>query len=355
MRVDALPVQARQLARGLQKCADLARQQAQAVHTAVDLQVQTRRAGFLDATRVVLDRRQPSSRLLGPLTTLDVHSAGPEKAFSTRPFISDHIDDYIDALRTTRDGRLLVAKSRVVVSVMDAATGRVVRQIRLEPDCRASLDLSPDGRLAVSAGADGTLRLSTPNLEWVWATHGLGDPATTPAEVRAERTLVANRAFYGWQHRFLWSRPLLEAALAACGFDRIRFFARGESADPALAGIEQHEAYPDAPGLPHVLVVEASPGRYEPGLHATLWDLRRSLTAPRPPQQAQAGPGRRGQGLLSEPVLPGTYRVVLTVDGKEYIQAVRVEADPTVPAAVAAPEDLPGEYEREEKRPDRRD
>ena len=35
----------------------------------------------------------------------------------------------------------------------------------------------------------------------------------------------------------------------------------------------------------------------------------------------------------------GTYRVVLTVDGKEWTQNIRVEPDPTVPMAVIAPEE----------------
>jgi predicted SAM-dependent methyltransferase len=124
-----------------------------------------------------------------------------------------------------------------------------------------ALDFLRAARAALAS--EGTLRLSTPNLEWVWLTHGLGDAAAAEPGERAERTLIANRAFYGWQHRFLWSRELLEAALLACGFERVRFVAHGESEDPALRGIEQHETYPDAPGIPHVLVVEATPGEFD--------------------------------------------------------------------------------------------
>jgi photosystem II stability/assembly factor-like uncharacterized protein len=52
------------------------------------------------------------------------------------------------------------------------------------------------------------------------------------------------------------------------------------------------------------------------GLHKTIWDLRRA-------------PVRRGRGQQSEetsrPVAPGSYLIALTVDGKEYKQALRVE------------------------------
>jgi predicted SAM-dependent methyltransferase len=121
-----------------------------------------------------------------------------------------------------------------------------------------ALDFLRAANAALAPG--GRLRLSTPNLEWVWETHrpqgGEGDEAL-------RRAFVANRAFYGWQHRFLWTRPLLAEALAACGFERIAFTAYGESDDPALAGLEQHPRDPDGEGLPHVLVVEAARGRFD--------------------------------------------------------------------------------------------
>jgi predicted SAM-dependent methyltransferase len=113
----------------------------------------------------------------------------------------------------------------------------------------------------------GTLRLSTPNLDWVWETHR---PAAADGEEAWRRTLVANRAFYGWEHRFLWTRPLLAEALAACGFERIAFVAYGESDDPALAGLEQHPRDPDSPELPHVLVVEAVRGAFDEARHRRL-------------------------------------------------------------------------------------
>lgn len=106
----------------------------------------------------------------------------------------------------------------------------------------------------------GRLRLSTPNLEWVWATHS---PAWPEEREARRRGFVANRAFYGWQHRFLWTRALLAGALSACGFEDVEFHSYGESADPSLCGLEQHDRYPDSPDLPHVLIVEGRRGDFD--------------------------------------------------------------------------------------------
>jgi len=108
---------------------------------------------------------------------------------------------------------------------------------------------------------DGRIRLSTPSLEWVWASHapGAGGEAETVL-----RTLLANRAFYGWRHRFVWSRELLLEALESTGFRDGRFFAYGESDTPELRGLEQHETFEESPDNPHVHVVEAARGEFDP-------------------------------------------------------------------------------------------
>jgi hypothetical protein len=119
----------------------------------------------------------------------------------------------------------------------------------------------------------------------------------------------------------------------------------------------------------------------EPGLHKVAWDL--TITPARPPRGgAEAGTagagtepsgqgGRRqrgGQGGVGQPaggatseerpggarpaggrgggfgrggpggraVAPGTYRVLLTVDGEQFTQSVRVEADPASPNGLFA-------------------
>lgn len=128
-----------------------------------------------------------------------------------------------------------------------------------------ALDFLAAAHAALAPG--GKLRLSTPNLEWVWATH---DPAWPEEAEARRRTFVANRAFYGWQHRFIWTRPLLAEAMAASGFDQVAFHRYGESDDPALSGLEQHDVYPDSPEKPHVLIVEGSRGTADPARHARL-------------------------------------------------------------------------------------
>ena len=85
------------------------------------------------------------------------------------------------------------------------------------------------------------------------------------------------------------------------------------------------------------------PAKKEAGLHRITWDLGRSA----PPQQGGPGPGRgRGPGRAQNPAAPGMYRVILTVDGKELTQGLRVENDPLLktPSIIAEDED---EEERE--------
>lgn len=50
------------------------------------------------------------------------------------------------------------------------------------------------------------------------------------------------------------------------------------------------------------------------------------------------GPGG-GAATFPRPVPPGTYRVVLTVDGEQWSQTVRVEADPTLPVSTVPVEE----------------
>jgi predicted SAM-dependent methyltransferase len=108
----------------------------------------------------------------------------------------------------------------------------------------------------------GWLRLSTPNLDWVWATHyrlSLDEAGKRAA------ALATNRAFHGWRHRFLWNREMLGEALRSCGFEEVRWCRYGESELPAFQGIERHETYEDAPELPHVIIAEARKGEPDAG------------------------------------------------------------------------------------------
>ncbi len=106
----------------------------------------------------------------------------------------------------------------------------------------------------------GHIRISTPNLDWVWS--NVYQPNGTDCESRFRRAagLRANRSFYGWTHRFIWNRELLEAALAGVGFDNLRWCRFGESSVPEFKDVEQHERYEDTEEIPHVLIVEAEKG-----------------------------------------------------------------------------------------------
>jgi photosystem II stability/assembly factor-like uncharacterized protein len=72
-----------------------------------------------------------------------------------------------------------------------------------------------------------------------------------------------------------------------------------------------------------------------PGLHKANWTLGGQ-------GRPGGGPGRRpggGGDASGRSGTEGTYKVVLTVDGKEYIQTIRVEADPNGPSDLIAEED----------------
>lgn len=105
---------------------------------------------------------------------------------------------------------------------------------------------------------DGLIRLSTPNLDWVYLTH-YQPHMTGPPKI--EMAIRINRAFHGWEHQFLWNRDMLTEALEACGFADLSWCRYGESEHDVFRGIEHHETYEDDDDLPHVLLVEARKGQ----------------------------------------------------------------------------------------------
>ncbi len=111
---------------------------------------------------------------------------------------------------------------------------------------------------------EGILRLSTPNLDWVYATHYHPGGGSENANGQAlDDCFRLNRAFRGWGHQFLYNGPMLEAVLHASGFASVHFRRYGESDMPELRGLERHETWEDTPELPHVIIAEAS-GRSRP-------------------------------------------------------------------------------------------
>ncbi len=133
-------------------------------------------------------------------------------------------------------------------------------------DIDAALDFLLD--VHRSLGEGGWLRLSTPNLDWVWGTVYGGERADHNQHLAA--VINTNRAFYGWRHRFIWDRVFLEHALAACGYNEIRPCRYQESSISELSGLERHAKSPDTDEIPHVLVFEARKGPAQPHAFASL-------------------------------------------------------------------------------------
>lgn len=109
-----------------------------------------------------------------------------------------------------------------------------------------------------SLAPGGRIRVSTPNLAWVVATHFTPGPADE--ESRLSETLKLNRAFHGWGHRFLWTSELLTGVMASLGYEDVELFAYGESRDPELAELERHGGFSVDAGEPSVIIAEGVRG-----------------------------------------------------------------------------------------------
>ena len=101
---------------------------------------------------------------------------------------------------------------------------------------------------------DGVLRLSTPNLDWVWASHY---KRVMTQEEAVLACFAINRAFRGWGHQFLYNETTLRSLLLDAGFANVERCAYGESSHEELRGLERHERQPDFDGFSHILIVEA--------------------------------------------------------------------------------------------------
>lgn len=81
---------------------------------------------------------------------------------------------------------------------------------------------------------------------------------------------------------------------------------------------------PDTLDIPAFWRPTPAPLSAAAGMHRWVWDLR-----PTPPIESSARPGGGGGGRGAVPtVLPGTYMVKLTVNGKSYTQLLKVKMDP---------------------------
>jgi len=102
---------------------------------------------------------------------------------------------------------------------------------------------------------DGVLRLTTPNLDWVWASHYV---LRASAEESVHSCFRLNRAFHAWGHQFLYNEATLSSLLLDAGFASVTRCAWGESSYPELCAVERHERSEDFEGLSDILIVEAS-------------------------------------------------------------------------------------------------
>ena len=90
-------------------------------------------------------------------------------------------------------------------------------------------------------------------------------------------------------------------------------------------------------------VLHEAEGPKTPGLHALVWNLRRTTQPPR----SSAKAAKRPAGLPPGAAAPtGIYQVTLTVDGRELTRDLEVEADPEFPEAL-----LTEELEAREEKP----
>jgi photosystem II stability/assembly factor-like uncharacterized protein len=104
-----------------------------------------------------------------------------------------------------------------------------------------------------------------------------------------------------------------------------------EILDPAGESIRRYSSEdrtppvnPDTLSVPAFWVRTPEPLPATAGMHRWVWDLRPTPPADRSAQGGGGGEGRRSVAA----VLPGTYMVKLTVNGKSYTQPLHVKIDP---------------------------
>ena len=79
------------------------------------------------------------------------------------------------------------------------------------------------------------------------------------------------------------------------------------------------------------------PVKKSKGLHGVRWDLRAAARRPSQRPGNAGGPTGRPAPSLNRPgnsAAAGTFIVILKVDGKEFVQEIKVTADPEFPAAM---------------------
>jgi photosystem II stability/assembly factor-like uncharacterized protein len=74
-------------------------------------------------------------------------------------------------------------------------------------------------------------------------------------------------------------------------------------------------------------------GSTKAGLNKTTWDMTRPVDdgEKKDPMKKGGGGGKKGGGQPRRIVAPGEFRLVMTVDGVEYVKSMRIEGDPNAP------------------------
>jgi predicted SAM-dependent methyltransferase len=103
---------------------------------------------------------------------------------------------------------------------------------------------------------NGILRLTTPNLSWVWITQYHPGEWTQRSEAVRD-CFWMNKAFRGWGHQFLYNAQTLTECLHEAGFAEVEEASYGQSRHDDLRAIEQHEKYIEG-DIPHIVIVEAT-------------------------------------------------------------------------------------------------
>lgn len=109
---------------------------------------------------------------------------------------------------------------------------------------------------------NGRLRISTPSLEWVLSTHFSLNSGKPNRDVEVNHALAMNRAFYGWGHKFLYSKGMLCSLFENSGFDEIKFYDYGKSDCPIYMNIERHGGYRIDNGYPSVWILECKKSKH---------------------------------------------------------------------------------------------
>ena len=113
-------------------------------------------------------------------------------------------------------------------------------------------------KVGLSLRKGGRIRISTPNLRWVYRTHFKID--SPDVRRRIDDTFTLNRAFHGWGYKFLYTPEMLTYILTELGYEDVGLHSYGVSNCADLNNIERHGGYSIVDGDPSVVIIEGMRG-----------------------------------------------------------------------------------------------